>query len=112
MSIFPRQFVKGDTDVVLLHMRIDNTATTTLDGRCVFEIKSPSDVETTLVEPLTVPVESRREVYVPFEPRQFKIGKYHVNGYFEFDGKQIRSTTHDDDYFEVISESDRETLME
>lgn len=106
MSIFPRQFARGATSVVLLHMRVDNAASSDLEGECVFEIASPSAVETTLVEPLTVRAESAEDVYVPFVPRRFEVGRYDVNAYYEAEGHSVASETAADDYFEVTERSD------
>lgn len=105
MSVFPRKFTKGDTNVVLLHLRVSNNGDTVLDGEAVFDVKAPDGSTYTMTEPLSIPPDKERNIYIPYSPVEFHPGTYTIDGRFRHDDTVIQSRTKEHDQFTVTAQT-------
>jgi len=102
MSIFPRKFRKGETNSVMLHLRVRNRDDSTLKGKAVFEIEDPSGIEEKIVEDMKINPGEETDLYTTYNSNKFEKGKYNILGYFSYSEGRIVSNTCERDFFEVI----------
>ncbi len=105
MSIFPKKLIKGKDRFTTFHMKICNNSDEDVNGKIKYKVIMPSGKidEFYLNRIEKVGAKSELDKYDKYYiPKDFPIGRYYVNGTFEWGGINILSETNKNDFFDVL----------
>ena len=103
MSITPKIVKKGLNKSVKLHMRVENKSKKNISGQIVFIITTPTNKKEILKDTVIVKKLSKTDKYYDYLIRKNNpIGRYYVDGSFNFDKQKVQSETYKNDFFDVL----------
>lgn len=103
MSIFPKAIKKGKDKFVTLHMHLENNGKNDISGDIVFVIVTPNGKKEIIKEHVTLHGLVKINKYYRYTVSNNAIlGRYYVDGRFYFNGTEVRSETHKNDFFDVL----------
>lgn len=111
MSIFPKRVIKGENKFTTFHMKICNNSSENIIGQIKYKIFMPNGQVDEFYINRNEEVRAKSELNEYdkyFIKDDFVIGRYFVEGTFEFDGMNILSETNENDFFDIIEEVENE----
>lgn len=105
MSIFPKKLIKGKDMFTTFHMKICNNSDADVDGKIKYKVIMPNGKIDEFYLNRVEKIEANSELnkYDKYYINEdFPLGRYFVDGTFEWNGMNILSETNKNDFFDVI----------